>query len=242
MTTKVSTIRKCKNIRDRIYDREQLPGPIFNKEVSSLVTSDSILVDIGCGRDAPFLHSFSSCVKKAYGIDLEVSETIVDGNIEIVNGNAEAIPLPDNSVDIITFINVVEHLRNPEKVFTECKRILKPGGSIGLTTPSKYHPPILIGRLFPHRIRQWANRIMTGTKNIDTFPAYYKANSSGVLRKLASSVGIDIVSIRFLSNHPQFFMFSTLLYRIAVVFERFLLRRNVFRGLRQQVFCQIKKR
>lgn len=237
MGNRVSTIRKCKNIRDQIYDREQLPGTIFKREVLELISPESTIADIGCGREASFLRSLSSCVKKAYGVDLEISETIIDGNMQIMYGDAEAIPLRDHSVDVIILVNLVEHLRNPKRVFLECKRILKPGGSLVLTTPCKFHPPILFGRAIPHRIRQWANLIITGTKKEDTFPAYYKANSAGDLCRLGSSAGLSVVSSRYLSNHPQYFMFSTFFYRCAVSVERHVLQQEAFRWFRQQIFC-----
>ncbi len=237
MSNKVSTIRKCKNIRDRIYDRERKPGAIFKKEVLKLTSHESTIVDIGCGREASFLRSLSSCVKKTYGIDLEISETIIDGNMLIMHGDAEAIPLRDHSVDVITLINVVEHLHDPKRVFLECKRILKPGGSLVLITPCKLHPPILLGRVFPHHIRQWANLIITGTRSEDTFPTYYKANSAGALRRLGSSAGLSVARVRYLSNHPQYFMFSTFFYRCAVAIERHVLQKETFRWFRQEIFC-----
>lgn len=240
MSNKVSTIRKCKNIRDRIYDREQRPGAIFKRELLKLVSPESTIVDIGCGREASFLRSVSSCVKEAYGIDLEISETIIDGNMQIMYGDAEAIPLRDHSVDVITLINVAEHLHDPKRVFLECKRILKPSGSLILMTPNKFCHTVLFGRAFPHRIRQWANLVITGTPRKDTFPAYYKANSAGALRRLGSLAGLSVVSIRYLSYHPGHFMFSTFLYRCAVAVERHVLQREAFRWFRQGIFCHLR--
>lgn len=241
MTSSESTIRRCKNIRDRIYVRDDLPGPVFEREVRSLAFSDAIIADIGCGRDAKFLRSLSSSFAQAYGIDLEISENTSYENITLLRGDAEDIPLPDGSVHFVTMVNVVEHLRDPERVFRECKRVLKPEGSLLLTAPNKWHPPIAAGRLLPHWLKRSANRIITDTPPEDTFPAYYRANSAGVLRCLGVSLGFVPVSIRYLSNHPQYFMFSTLIYRCAVWFERLIMQREWFAWLRQQVFCHLQK-
>jgi ubiquinone/menaquinone biosynthesis C-methylase UbiE len=232
-------VRKCKAIRDRIYDREQFGASIFKREVLKLLSPESTIVDIGCGRKAKFLRSLSSRVKKAYGIDLDVHETIVDGNLQIMNGNAEAIPLPDHSVDVITMIDVVEHLCNPERVFRECKRILKPGGSLISIAPCKLYPPTAVGRLIPYRMRRLVNRIVTSTEIEDTFPAYYKANSYRTLHRLSSSVGLNVVTIGYVTYHPELFMFSTFVYRCAVFIERFVLERRIFRCFRHQVFCHL---
>ena len=173
-------------------------------------------------------------------IDIEIPETITDGNIQMMYGDAESIPLPDHSVDVITMYDVAEHLRNPKRVFLECKRILKPGGSLLFVTPCKFYLPILLSRALPHSIRQRLNWVTTKTDSERTFPVYYKANSGGVLRKLASSTGLSLVSIRYLSYHPEYLMFSTLIYRCGVAFERCLLRRKAFRWFRHQILCILR--
>jgi ubiquinone/menaquinone biosynthesis C-methylase UbiE len=236
-----ATVRQCKKIRDRIYDREQFAESIFRREVLMLVSPESTLVDVGCGRKAKFLRSLSSHVKKAYGIDLEISETVVEGKVQIMYGDAEALPLPNRSTDLITMYDVVEHFRDPKRVFLECKRILKPGGALVLVTTCKFYPPILLGRALPHCIRRWANPIISGTKKEDTFPAYYKANSARALRRLSTSVGLNVVSIKHLTYHPEYYMFSTLFYRCAVAVERFVLQREIFTHLRHHILCQLRR-
>ena len=239
LSSKVSTIRKCKNIRDRVFDREQLANAIFKREVLELVSPESNVLDLGCGCTASFLRSLSSCFRKGYGVDLEVSETIIDGNIQIMRGDAEEIPLPDSSVDVAILMSVVEHLRNPERVFLECKRVLKPGGGILLMAPNKLYPPILVGRAFPHRFRQWVNMAITGTPMDVTFPAYYRANSVRALQHIASITGLRVARVRFLPDHPRYFMFSTLIYRFAAAIELRVLQRDAFRRFRARIFCHL---
>lgn len=241
MPNSQNVIRKCKNIRDQIFNPKQKPSAILKREVLRLVSHESTIVDIGCGRKAEFLHSLSSYVKTAYGIDLEIHKTIVDGNMQIMHGDAEAIPLDDHSVDVITLIDVVEHLRNPTRVFLECERVLKPGGSLVLMTPNKFYPPILVGRALPHRIRKWANLRITGTHSEETYPSYYKANSAGKLFNIGSSVGLRVVSVEYLSDHPAYFMFSTFFYRCASAIELHVLKREAFRWFRQRILCHFIK-
>lgn len=45
------------------------------------------------------------------------------------------IPLPDNSVDVVIMLDVIEHVENEKITLTEIWRILKPGGRLILTTP-----------------------------------------------------------------------------------------------------------
>jgi len=50
---------------------------------------------------------------------------------------ADRLPWPDNSMDAITCMHVVEHLESTENLMQETNRLLKPGGRIYLETP---HP------------------------------------------------------------------------------------------------------
>jgi arsenite methyltransferase len=49
-------------------------------------------------------------------------------NIKIMEGFAESIPLRENSVDLIVSNNGINNVRDINKVFSECSRIIKSGG------------------------------------------------------------------------------------------------------------------
>lgn len=53
--------------------------------------------------------------------------------VEVLAGDAEAIPLPDASVDAITSNGVLNLVLNKEKALAEIVRVLKPGGRLQLT-------------------------------------------------------------------------------------------------------------
>lgn len=54
-----------------------------------------------------------------------------------VNSNALLLPFSDSSFDIIILQDVIEHLSDIENLLTEIKRVLKPNGTIYLSTPNK---------------------------------------------------------------------------------------------------------
>jgi len=100
------------------------------------------VVDIGAGDGA-----FSSLLARSGAL-----LTVVDNQEEglkiaqsmftqkglqamFVKGDAGHIPLPDASADVVTCIEIIEHLDDPEAFIREVKRILKPGGVLVLTTP-----------------------------------------------------------------------------------------------------------
>ena len=54
-------------------------------------------------------------------------------NVEIIEGVAESIPLPSDSIDLIVSNNGINNVEDLEKVLSECSRIIKQGGQFILT-------------------------------------------------------------------------------------------------------------
>ena len=46
-------------------------------------------------------------------------------------------PFPDNHFDVVTSFQVIEHIKDVERYLRELHRVLKPGGTIIITTPNK---------------------------------------------------------------------------------------------------------
>ncbi len=103
---------------------------------------DSIVLDIGCGAG----HGSATLAKKfrhVYGVD--VSEEAItyakqnwrEENATFQVGDALAIPFPDNHFDAVVAFEVFEHLTNWRKFLIEIRRVLKPGGTVYISTPNK---------------------------------------------------------------------------------------------------------
>ena len=89
---------------------------IAQKNVTSKInTCDITFLDFGCGH-GDFIQYLNKKGFNALGIDINTDLQLKD--------------ISDNSVDIITMIEVIEHLSNPLPIFIEFKRILKPSGII----------------------------------------------------------------------------------------------------------------
>jgi 2-polyprenyl-3-methyl-5-hydroxy-6-metoxy-1,4-benzoquinol methylase len=113
------------------------------RKVVKHIPKDSIICDIGCGRDAYFLKHISSSIKQGIGLDEEV-ESHEDPKLEFKKLKINKdIPLEKESFDAVTLMAVLEHLSHPQEVLKESFRILKPGGRLILTTPSPLAKPIL---------------------------------------------------------------------------------------------------
>jgi SAM-dependent methyltransferase len=58
-------------------------------------------------------------------------------NLDVVCANAEQIPLPKRSFDVVVSFETIEHLDNPEAFLDECVRVLRVGGMLILSTPNR---------------------------------------------------------------------------------------------------------
>lgn len=58
-------------------------------------------------------------------------------NLRYLHGSCTAIPLPDETVDIVTSFETIEHHDQHEEMMQEIKRVLKPGGLLIISSPNK---------------------------------------------------------------------------------------------------------
>lgn len=94
-------------------------------------------LDIGCGT-GNYTIEFSRRGVKMIGIDpseamLSIARTR-NNTVQWVNGKAESLSLPDNSVDGVLAILTTHHWTNQDKGYAELGRVMKPGGRLVIFT------------------------------------------------------------------------------------------------------------
>ena len=53
---------------------------------------------------------------------------------------AESLPFPSASFDVVTFVDVIEHVENADAALAEMARVLAPGGVLFLQGPNRFSP------------------------------------------------------------------------------------------------------
>jgi ubiquinone/menaquinone biosynthesis C-methylase UbiE len=127
--------------------REPFFEPILRKirfkKVLPYLSNINYVCDIGCGCSAYFLNKISNRIKKGIGLDKNITSRQI-GNIELLSFEfINKLPFGDNYFDLITMLAVLEHIENPDDMFKEIYRVLKPNGHLILTTPTPRAKPVL---------------------------------------------------------------------------------------------------
>ncbi len=215
--------------RYRARYREMRPGWESSGDqveamVRSYVRPDSRVLDLGCGRGG-VVELFWRDVKLAAGIDPDVPS--LTGHraqgMPILRGVGEHLPFAAGSFDLVVSVWVLEHLKEPLKVFREVRRVLRPGGHYVFLTPNLRNPLLVlnrIGKAMPLLQTRLVSRFY-GRREADTFPVQYRANTVRALYELAAGSGLEVTELRVVSD-PTYLAVNGLMFTTSVFAERLM--------------------
>lgn len=177
------------------------------------------LLDLGAGAGIVPQMNFRGRAAQVCGVDPDprVADNphLDDARI----GVGESIPYPDAHFDVVVADNVLEHLDDPERVFAEVARVLKPGGSFFAKTPNAWHYVPTIARCTPHSFHRFICRLR-GRASIDTFPTRYRANTPRAIAALGARHGMKLVASSTHEDRPEYLRISAPTYLVGWVYER----------------------
>jgi ubiquinone/menaquinone biosynthesis C-methylase UbiE len=75
-------------------------------------------------------------------------------NLEFRLGSCSAIPLEDDSVDVVISFETIEHHAEHDAMMREIKRVLRPGGALVISCPDKLEYSDKPGVINPHHIKE----------------------------------------------------------------------------------------
>jgi ubiquinone biosynthesis O-methyltransferase len=162
-----------------------LVGPLPGKRV----------LDVGCGDGALSVLLAGNGVEVT-GLDIDprmldaARRRATEANVRahFVAGNAAALPFAKGSFDIVTAIAVLCFVPDPDKVFGEMTRVLRPGGRL------------VVGELGRHslwavkrRIAGWLGSNVWGSARFRT---------ADELKRLAAAAGIEVEAVHGAVYYP----------------------------------------
>jgi len=99
------------------------------------------ILDTGCGP-GKFVHCLRRWFPDANIFGLDMSIELIDyasqrtERVNWLNGSAEQIPLDDKALDVLSCLQVIEHLNHPDAFLNEANRVLKSEGLLLVATPN----------------------------------------------------------------------------------------------------------
>jgi ubiquinone/menaquinone biosynthesis C-methylase UbiE len=113
------------------------------KKIEQYIPKESDFLDVGCGAGYSLMKAIRELNCNAKGIDPAPGEHGVGRytsniweSLPIVKGEAENIPFPDKSFDVVYSSHVIEHVYSEVKALAEMKRVLKDDGILIIGMPT----------------------------------------------------------------------------------------------------------
>ncbi len=207
---------------DRAVDRFAGVGYPFRAGV--IEPGDTVLdIGSGSGTDTLIASRLVGKAGKIWALDVtpdmlaRLKATLEEAgteNVELIEADAERIPLPDNSVDVVTSNGVLNLVPDKRKAFSEIFRVLKPGGRLQLSDIVIARPVPLGGRSDP---KLWAECVVgasvdedyldlfreTGFADVEVLGEfdYFAESPSAETRRIASGLGAR--SITAVMSRPE---------------------------------------
>lgn len=231
---------RCEALLDQYYSGRKFCDTIFRELIEGAMFPGARMLDAGCGSDLAFSAKYAG-IARVIGLDLDCPSVCDNASSPFgVCGNLEHLPFQDGSFDLVVSHSVVEHLENPLKAFQEFYRVLRPGGRLIIATPNKWDYVSIAAACTPHSFHRLAVNRMFQHGRYEVFPTRYRANTIKALRRSLASAGFTERALTAVNHYPAYLMFSPVLFRVGVVYER-LTSLEALRGLRGSLVADFEK-
>ncbi len=178
--------------RDAVPERLELRRAFL---LANVAAGDAVL-DVGCGA-GEFSAALLDAGARPIGVD--VADEALRRARERVPGldarlwkQGEPLPADDASVDLVWAGEVIEHVADVAPWLSELRRVLRPRGTLLLTTP--HHGPATLLRLALSR-RAFAAHFEPRSDHVQYF-------SPATLRELLDDLGFDVEELRAAGGVP----------------------------------------
>jgi ubiquinone/menaquinone biosynthesis C-methylase UbiE len=194
---------------------------IYIEWMDKLVHQNTRLLDAGCGPGG-LVKQYVGIAELVIGVDRYASSFQEPAEIStLVESDIDTLPFSDASFDVITCSWVLEHLKEPKKVFAEISRVLKTGGHFLFITPNKRNYVVWLRRLMPNNLGRRATKAIYARDEDFINPTYYRANAFREINTMLSEVGLRCERFEHVGD-PTYLAFNELMFRASVLAERMI--------------------
>jgi len=192
---------------------------VYKSIADELVNSQTVLLDAGCG-EANLTDDYVGVAQMVAGVDryLQPIQQTIEIN-DVVEGDLEHIPFAGDTFSLVMNSWVLEHLQQPEQVFAEIARVLKPGGHFLFITPNFYNYLIQARRLVPNRMSTPIVDAIYDRGEDYIFSTHYRANTRKSIDRYLSPLNMRCVRFEYVSD-PSYTAFNEVFFWLSVMIER----------------------
>lgn len=185
---------------------------------AGVIGEGDMVLDIGSGSgtDTLLAGTLVGC-GRVYGLDMTPAmldklrrnaHSMGATRVELLEGNAEEIPLPDASVDVVTSNGVLNLVPDKRRAFAEIVRVLKPGGRLQMSDIALRNPVSEKSRADP---QLWAECVVGAVVEDDYLVLlreaglavevigrqdYFSGSVSADTRRAARTLGAHAITLR----------------------------------------------
>lgn len=195
---------------------------IYKSLVTQNINSETVIMEAGCGFSNMYREEYKRA-KKIIGVDISEDYLKMNDIIQekIVSDLSDIPQVPDSSVDLIISSWVLEHLENPEAVFSEFSRVLRKGGKVIFITPNALNYVVAINKIIPHWFRVKVATKLGGKLTVEPMKTFYRANTVGKLNRLMKQNGLSAEKL-VLNGDPTYIAINKFFFYIGVFLEKIM--------------------
>jgi SAM-dependent methyltransferase len=214
----------------RFFPRYRSPKSVYEEVLDGQVGADTVWLDIGCGKRLCGSDDLNAELPRrarlTVGCDRDPYLSKHTSIRHLVICDASALPFRDATFNLVTASMVLEHLEDPDAVFSDVARISQRGGAFVVFTPNRYNYAMVVAALTPYgfhvlwkKLSYYFARREWRDFSEDLFPTWYRANSLRSLRRLLQAASFREVRLERLSLAHSF-GFVKPLYAASLLLER----------------------